>query len=168
MAKDTRFKKGDLTPHKLRKEKELRRKENIANLLSNIPTDKSHIIPFVTPLAEKALDGDKQAFDELKAMGVLDVSPETTTDTDSLKRRPIGNDNLPPACRSLREALDIDIAVIVQRYEMGLPSSEAEQLLAKTSLAVRDSGLKGRAAQRGERIAKAWREAWEGGTFDQK
>lgn len=162
MAKDTRFKPGNDGGAKSRKEKDLEREGYIAQILSGIPPHKSHLTPIAKALSDKALRGDDKAMDKLLSL-IGDIEGDEPAQGDSLRKRPIGNDNLPQACRALREALDIDIAVIVQRYEMGLPSSEAEQLLAKTSLAVRDSGLKGRAAQRGERIAKAWREAWEKG-----
>jgi len=109
-------------------------------------------------LGEKALKGEEKAL--FKMFDLVDKhhgpSAGRSKEADSLDRRPVSNDNLPPSCRKLREELDLNIAYVLQRYEMGLPCSEEEKLLARTTLAIRDSGMKSLAVKRYERIAKAW------------
>ncbi len=159
MAKrNTKFKPGNNGNVEQRK----RNREKLKASIPPCPPSYSFMRAAWDQLAEKALRGCDKSLHKLWEIAEREVGQGGKSgEAINTDRRPIANNNLPPACRALRESLDIDIAYIVQRHEMGLPESEPERLLAETSLAIRDSGLKGRAARRGEQIAKAWKQAME-------
>ena len=70
-------------------------------------------------------------------------------DEDVAKRddADINYSKLPAACQDLVRELDANIGYLVYRYECGFPCTDPEMLAAVTAIAVRDKGVKSRAAR---------------------